>query len=279
MMKTLEEYKKDMDRHFPLQGSEFSEDQKSIFFDFAYQYPEEIRNIRNDAIKSLMLNKHGLNHFLAADVTLIFAMPASYKNEDEKKRIEEERKKAIEEYVKDKRYLIITLPNLQGADKRALDSYKEKYPGQCIRLSTYHFQPIKDILAIAGKASNDGESKSTLVFIGPTLGNSPKIANCDASQISECVKSHGNIKEVELMGYNTAGIRGSVEDKESLLGRVAGEFSKNQIQGVTIRAYKGEGYSYAKIPSISSSPTFFGSPTQGRRSPMPETVSEVSYTP
>ncbi|WP_131783243.1 hypothetical protein [Legionella gresilensis] len=248
--------------HFPHQGSEFSPREIAIYIAFAQKYPEGIRNVRNEAIKNLMIEHLGVKHFIQSDLTLISAMPAKYIKEA---------KEVVRQSLAGKSQIIITPPPPNSDELKAVyNAYSnQNHPGQCVRLTSSHLEVVKDILAEAGRVN---ENKPTLVFMGPTLGDSTRIADYDANQIAECVKAQGKVQRVVLMGYNTAGVTGSVEDKKGLLAQVAGAFKEAGIQGVNVSAFKGEGYysfahsSYALFSSNQAQPSIVGQ------------VSEIKYT-
>ncbi|STX50902.1 Uncharacterised protein [Legionella busanensis] len=252
--------------HFPTGRSTFYSQEVELFIAFASKYPEGLRNVRNDAIKSLMIDRLGIDHFIKCDVTLLAVMPEKYK-------LEAQQNGNVENYLSNKTHTIITPPGLHGELKKAYDAYsEEKYPNQCVRVSSYHFEVVKKVLTISDSVNKDNEKQPTLVFMGPTLGDSKKIADCSPSQIAECVKAHihKKVSGVVLMGYNTAGVTASVEDTKGLLGQVASAFREENIKGVNISAFKGEGYSYAKSPQLLFAPQ--------QTHDMEQVSSEIKYT-
>ncbi|WP_419420679.1 hypothetical protein ACNVED_05100 [Legionella sp. D16C41] len=264
--------------HLPFHGTNFSKEEEDTYIAFARKYPDGIRNVHNDAIKSFMIKKLGLEHFLKSDLTLMSVVPAEY--QDDAELLVKELLKTT--HVKGKTNLVITPPFLQDNVKEAYESYsEEKHSGQCVRLSSLHFETVREVLAMANDVIPNMRAK--LVLMGPTLSTSTKIANVEPSQIAACIETYRGIQEVVLMGYNTAGLKGSAEDKEGLLGRVANEFKERDIKGVTVKAYTGDGFSHAKKPDISSpvgSPavSFFSHiPSSESTSPVSETSRKVKF--
>ncbi|WP_419421344.1 hypothetical protein ACNVED_14880 (plasmid) [Legionella sp. D16C41] len=214
------------------------EQEKEFYIKYIKRYPGALTYIYNKEILTQIINTLTLEFFLLRDISLIQHMP---------KELQEEANKSFPNFFKDKLYFIITPEPLEGEIKDAYLAYinHPKRLNKCYRIPDT-FSKASFILE---KISCFLNEEAKLVFIGHTTKTSDKIGEYGPEKISSLLKIAPKIKEIILLGCQTAVLEKSEEEKKL----ITDYRSQNESTGFIM--YHAEADIQEKIKIISTKNT------------------------